>query len=162
VTPSSSIVSVAPLRTRSPARRLGVAWRRLRLMARRDPLAGVVSAADAVRLADQMLIRTAIRCADSTMWCGVARTPLAALIHTASAAGHGYGVAWVRDTASRLHDADAGDEAWHQTQVCCNRPTASLALRTALPRLRAMEPRQRRGVTRVMVEAASGLGRQNR
>jgi hypothetical protein len=130
------------------------------MVARRDPLAGIASAADAVRLADQLLTRTAIGQAGSTLWYGTARSPLASLIHTASAGGHGYGTAWVHNTASRLHDADAADDAWHQTQVCCNRPTASLQLRTALPRLRVMEPRQRRCVTRVMVDTATGLGQQ--
>ena len=82
-----------PPRTANPGRssRLRVQWRRLRFALRRDPLSSVTSPALAIRLADELLARTAIAQPD-TIWSSVAVRPLAALLDSASPAGTGRGI----------------------------------------------------------------------
>ena len=67
-----------PPRTANPGRpsRLRVQWRRLRFALRRDPLSSVTSPALAIRLADELLARTAIAQPDTQMWCSVAVRPV--------------------------------------------------------------------------------------
>ncbi|WP_396908343.1 hypothetical protein [Mycolicibacterium sp.] len=138
-----------------PARLVRTTWRRLQLTLKRDPLAAVDSAADAVRLADQMLTATAVGRASAGIWSSVALPPLAALIHTASPSGNGQGIRWVRAAATSLHHEPASGTAWDHTQAHCNRPTTSTRLRTALPALRRLEPRQRDSITHVMLAAVT-------
>jgi hypothetical protein len=148
----------APM-TANPGRpsRLRVRWRRLRLAMRRDPLAVVTSPSVAIRLADELLARTAVARPDSQIWCSVAVRPLAALLDSASPAGTGRGIGWVREAVCGIHGADPGDAIWDQAQASCNRPAGSVQLRTALPWLRGPEPRQRCSVTLVIGEAVATL-----
>jgi hypothetical protein len=79
----------APLITNSGGpSRVRVLWRSLRFAARRDPLAALTSPPAAIRLADELLARTAIAHPDTEIWCSVAVRPLAALLDSASPAGH--------------------------------------------------------------------------
>lgn len=154
---NTDIMSVAPLRLRPRT-----ICRRLVLSLRHDPLARIVSPSDALRLADQILTCTAIANSGTRLWCSVALEPLATLILAASAAGSGQGTEWVRTTSRTLHAADRYDPAWdHVETTCSGHPTTSGPMRTALTRLRLMEPGQRRSVTSVMVTAAGAL-RQHR
>ncbi|QZH69380.1 hypothetical protein [Mycolicibacterium farcinogenes] len=137
-----------------PPRTVG---RRLRLFLRHDPLARISSPNDAITLADQTLTGIGITYRDTIWWSGIARTPLAALIHTASGAGHGHGIQWVLDTARQLHLADVTDPLWNQAQACCNRPTTTMTLRTALAQLRTLPVEHRRHITALLVEAAACL-----
>ena len=118
-----------PPRTANPGRpsRLRVQWRRLRFAVRRDPLSSVTSPALAIRLADELLART------------------------------GRGIGWVRTTVSAIHDAEPADPIWDDAQTACNRLAGSVQLRTALPWLRGLEPRQRHSVTLTMREAVATL-----
>jgi hypothetical protein len=72
--------------------RVRVLWRRLRFAVRRDPLAALISPLVAIRLADELLARTAIAHPDTEIWCSVAVRPLAALLDSASPAGTGRGI----------------------------------------------------------------------
>jgi hypothetical protein len=148
----------APM-TANPGRpsRLRVRFRRLRFALRRDPLAGLTSPALAIRLADELLAQTAIAQPDTEIWCSVAVRPLAALLHSASPAGAGHGIGWVHNTVSAIHDAEPADPIWDDAQTACNRPVGSVELRTTLPCLRGLEPRQRRSVTLVMRHAVATL-----
>lgn len=132
--------------------------RRLVLALRRDPLARIVAPADAIRLADQLLTRTTISDPGSRLWCSVALEPLASLILAASAAGSGHGTHWVHTTSATLHGADRDDTAWDQAQSACSQRRTSEPMRTALARLRCMDARQRRSVTKVMVRATTPAG----
>jgi hypothetical protein len=132
--------------------------RRLVLALRRDPLARIVDPADAIRLADQMLTRTTISDPGSGLWCSIALEPLASLILAASAAGSGHGTHWVHITSATLHGADRDDTAWDRAQSACSHRRAIEPMRTALARLRCMDARQRRSVTRVMVRATNPAG----
>ena len=134
-----------------------VRWRRLRLALRRDPLAAPTSPPVAIRLADDLLSRTAVARPDTEIWCSVAVRPLAALLDSASPAGTGRRIGWVREAVSGIHAADPDDAIWDQAQSACNRPAGSVELRTALPWLRGLHPRQRRSVTLVMRDAVATL-----
>lgn len=83
----------APM-TANPGRpsRLRVRLRHIRLALRRDPLSTVTTPALAIRLADELLTRTAIAHPDTQMWSSVAVRPLAALLDGASLAGTGRGI----------------------------------------------------------------------
>ena len=142
--------------SRGPSR-IWVLWRRVRFAARRDPLATLTSPPGAIRLADELLARTAIAHPDTEIWCSVAVRPLAALLDSASPAGTGGGIGWLLETLSGIEAAEADDTIWDHTQAACNRPTGSLQLRTALPWLRGLDPRQRDCVTRAMRHAVDGL-----
>lgn len=127
--------------------------RRLALALRRDPLARIVAPEDAIRMADQLLTRTTISDPGSRLWCSIALEPLASLILAASAGGSGQGTHWVHSTSATLHGADRDDAAWDAAQSACSQRRTSEPMRTALARLRCMDARQRRSVTRVMVSA---------
>ena len=142
--------------SRSPSR-VRVLWRRLRFAARRDPLTALTSAPGAIRLADELLARTAIAHHDTEIWCSVAVRPLAALLDSASPAGTGRGIGWLRETLSQIDAAEADDTIWDHAHAACNPPTGSPQLRTALPWLRGLDPRQRDSVTRAMRHAVDGL-----
>ena len=101
--------------------------------------------------------RTAIAQPDTEMWCSVAVRPLAALLDSASPTGTGRGIGWVRNTVSAIHDAEPADPIWDDAQTACNRLAGSVQLRTALPWLRGLEPRQRHSVTLTMREAVATL-----
>ena len=148
-----------PPSTANPGRpsRLRVQWRRLRFALRRDPLSSVTSPALAIRLADELLARTAIAQPDTQMWCSVAVRPLAALLDSASPTGTGRGIGWVRNTVSAIHDAEPADPIWDDAQTACNRLAGSVQLRTARPWLRGLEPRQRHSVTLTMRDAVATL-----
>lgn len=137
--------------------RLCVRWRRLRFAVRRDPLATVTSPPLAMRLADELLARTAVARPDTEMWCSIAVRPLAALLDSASPAGTGRGIGWVREAVSGIHAADPDSVIWDQVQEACNRPAGGFQLRTALPWLRELEARQRDSVTLVMSDAVASL-----
>jgi hypothetical protein len=137
--------------------RVRVLWRRLRFAARRDPLAALTSPPAAIRLADELLARTAIAHPDTEIWCSVAVRPLAALLDSASPAGTGRGVEWLRETLPGIEAAEADDAIWDHAQAACNRPAGSLQLRTALPWIRGLDPRQQDSVTRAMLYAVAGL-----
>lgn len=132
--------------------------RRLLFLLRGDPLARVSAPADAIRLADQLLTRTTISDPGSRLWCSVALEPLASLILAASAGGSGQGSQWVHTTSATLHGADRDDTAWDRAQSACNQRRTIEPMRIALARLRCMDPRQRRSVTRVMVRATHPAG----
>ena len=83
--------------------------------------------------------------------------PLAALLDSASPAGTGRGIGWVRETRSGIEGTDPDDAICDDAQAACNRPAGSVQLRTALPWLRGLEPRQRDSVTLVMRDAVAGL-----
>lgn len=135
-----------------------IASRRLLLSLRRDPLARVTSPAEAIRLADQLLTCMAISQSGSRFWSSIALEPLATLILAASPAGGGQGRQWVHTISATLHAADRDDTTWDEVQRACNQRRASGPMRSALPRLRCMDTRQRRSVTNVMVAAARALG----
>lgn len=137
--------------------RLRVRLRRLRFAVRRDPLATVTSPSLAVRLADELLARTAVARPDTEMWCSVAVRPLAALLDSASPAGTGRGIGWVREAVSDIHAADRDSAIWDEAQAACNRQAGSVQLHTALPWLRGLDPSERRSVTLVMRDAAAFL-----
>ncbi|MGY1994500.1 hypothetical protein [Mycolicibacterium fortuitum] len=132
--------------------------RRLLLALRRDPLSRIVAPADAIRLADQLLTRTTISDPGSRLWCSIALEPLASLILAASAAGGGHGTHWVHTTSATLHGADRDDTAWDEAQSACSQRRTVEPMRTALARLRCMDARHRRSVTRVMVRATHPAG----
>jgi hypothetical protein len=148
-----------PPMTANPGRpfRLRVRLRRLLFALRRDPLATVTSPSVAIRLADELLARTAIAQPDTEIWCSVAVRPLAALLDSASPAGTARGIGWVHNTVSGIHAADPDNAIWNQAQSACDRPAGSVQLRTALPCLCGLEPRQRCSVTLVMGEAVATL-----
>ena len=75
---------------------------------------------------------------------------------SASPAGTGRGIGWVRETLSRIEGTDPDDAICDDAQAACNRPAGSVQLRTALPWLRGLEPRQRDSVTLVMRDAVAG------
>ncbi|SKQ84926.1 hypothetical protein [Mycobacteroides abscessus] len=129
--------------------------RRLTLALRRDPLARIVAPADAIRMADQLLTRTTISDPGSRLWCSIALEPLASLILAASAGGSGQGSHWVHATSATLHGADRDDAAWDEAQRACRQRRTTEPMRTALARLRCMDARQRRSVTKVMVNATN-------
>ena len=137
--------------------RVRVLWRRLRFALRRDPLAALTSPPVAIRLADELLARTAIAHPDTEIWCSVAVRPLAALLERASPAGTGRGLESLRETLSGIEAAGTDEKIWDHAQAACNRPAGSLQLRTALPWLRGLDPRQRDSVIRVMLYAVAGL-----
>lgn len=137
--------------------RLCVRWRRLRFAVRRDPLATVTSPSVAMRLADELLARSAVARPDSEMWCSVAVRPLAALLDSASPAGTGRGIGWVREAVSGIHASDPDSVIWDEAQAACNRPAGSVQFRTALPWLRRLDPSQRCSVTLVMRDAVAFL-----
>ncbi len=137
--------------------RVQVQWRRLRFAVRRDPLAALTSPPLAIRLADELLARTAIAHPDTEIWCSLAVRPLAALLDSASPAGAGRGIEWLRDTLSGIGAAEVDEKIWDHAQAACNRPARSVALHTALPWLRGLDRRQRNRVTRVMHYALAGL-----
>jgi len=111
----------------------------------------------AIRLADELLARTAIAHPETEIWCSVAVRPLAALLERASPAGTGRGLESLRETLSGIEAAEADEKIWDHAQAVCNRPAGSLQLRTALPWLRGLDPCQRDSVTRVMHYAVAGL-----
>ena len=119
-TPPSMTVKPA-----GPAR-LSVRLRRLRFALRRDTLAAITAPLQAVRLADELLARTAIAEPDTERWCGVAVHPPAALMHSASPAGGGHGFGWVRNTVSALHDAEPADPMWADVQTAVNNARSTL------------------------------------
>ena len=85
--------------------RVRVLWRRLRFALRRDPLAALTSPPVAIRLADELLARTAIAHPETEIWCSVAVRPLAALLERASPAGTGRGLESLRETLSGIEAA---------------------------------------------------------
>lgn len=149
-THTASATPAAP--TSKAAARMKTAWKYLRLTACRDPLARVTTPAAAIELADILLVRTAVARTGSGIWCGVAVSPLAALITAASPAGQGSGIGWLRSAVSALHTAAADDTHWDAAEMATSR-LATDTLRTAVPRLRGFNPRQRQNVTLMMNEA---------
>jgi hypothetical protein len=136
--------------------RVRVLWRRLRSAVRRDPLAALTSPPVAIHLADELLARAAIAHPDTEIWCSVAVRPLAALLDSASPGGTGRGIGWLHETLSQIDAAEADDTIWDHAAAACNRPAGSPLLRTALPWLRGLDPRQRDSVTRAMRHAVDG------
>ncbi|TXI53505.1 hypothetical protein [Mycolicibacterium mageritense] len=149
-TPALFPTVATPQPTRPP--RLQVAWRRMRLSVRRDPLAAVTSPAAAIQLVDSMLARTAVGRCDYEIWCSVAVAPLAALLAAGSPVGHGAGISWVRHTVADLHTTGTSAAAWDNAENA-TRQLPSDVLRAALPRWRGFPPRQRQTITRVITEA---------
>jgi hypothetical protein len=137
--------------------RVRVLWRRLRFALRRDPLAALTSPPVAIRLADELLARTAIAHPDTEIWYSLAVRPLAALLDSASPAGTSRGIGWLREIVSGIEAAVSEEKIWDHAQATCNCPAGSLQLRTALPWLRGLDPRQRDSVTRLMHYAVASL-----
>ena len=144
--------------TANPGRpsRLRVRLRRWRFALRRDPLATVTSPAVAIHLADELLARTAIARPDTKsgpVWlCARWRHSWTARRRPAPAAES--------DGCARpfrgIEGTDPDDAICDDAQAACNRPAGSVQLRTALPWLRGLEPRQRDSVTLVMRDAVAG------
>jgi hypothetical protein len=120
-------------------------------------MATLTSPPVAMRLADELLARTAVARPDTEIWCSVAVRPLAALLDSASPAGTGRGIGWVRETLSEIQASDPHDAILDHAQAAGNRPAGSIQLRAALPWLRELDPSQRDIVTLVMSDAVAGL-----